>query len=83
MLELVPEGRFRMAVAAARQEEGDLVWGEADRIERANVRLDLLAEERALPGPSLHGQGEGRECPSSSVDLKPIEVVGEDQAGDV
>src|SRR5271165_4605009 len=41
VLELVPEGRLRVLVAATSQQEVDLVWREADRVEDADVRLDL------------------------------------------
>ena len=45
--------------------------------------LTCLVEEGTLPGPSLHGEGEGGKRSGARVDLGAVEVVGEDQPRDV
>ncbi|MPM59901.1 hypothetical protein SDC9_106747 [bioreactor metagenome] len=72
-----------MPVAALGNEVVQLAGGEGDGVKHADVRLDLPVEERALLGTSPHGQGDRRQCPSAGVDLDAVEVVGQDQVGDL
>jgi len=48
-----------------------------------NVRLHLLLEESAGTGACLHGQGEGGKACGSFIDFHAVQVVFENQAGNI
>ena len=48
-----------------------------------NVRLHLLLEESAGTGACLHGQGKGGKACGSLVDFHAVQVVFENQSGNI
>ena len=83
MLELVPERFLYGTMTVSRDQHVQLARCERDGFQHADVRFNLLVEEGALAGAGLHREGKRCQCARTGVDLGAVEVLGEDQAGNV